>query len=114
MLTQQVPVTARKYTVLRYLQMMLFFRNYFFWHQCAVIEIYMHESSVVFLSQQLQIEGFQAEWYILTIYHCNNIPVWSETLEMFVCVPNSVSKWESIQQEFIGCLPMKNLFAVSR
>ena len=28
------------------------------------------------------IEGFQPEWYILTIYHYNDIPFWSETLDI--------------------------------
>ena len=28
------------------------------------------------------IDGFRPEWYILTIYHCRDIPFWSETLDM--------------------------------
>ena len=28
------------------------------------------------------IEGFQPEWYILTIYHCRDIPYWWGTLDM--------------------------------
>ena len=30
------------------------------------------------------IEGFRPEWYILTIYHCRDIPFWSETLDIFL------------------------------
>ena len=30
-------------------------------------------------------EGFRPEWYISTIYHCSDIPFWSETLDLCVC-----------------------------
>ena len=28
------------------------------------------------------LEGFRPEWYILTIYHCKDIPFWLETLDL--------------------------------
>ena len=27
-------------------------------------------------------EAFQPDWYILTIYHCRDMPFWLETLDM--------------------------------
>ena len=26
-------------------------------------------------------EGFRSEWYICTVYHCKDMPFWSETLD---------------------------------
>ena len=49
---------------------------------------------------QFRIEGFRPEWYILTIYHCRDIPIWSETLD----IQHHPTKATSQQQCFSkGC-----------
>ena len=41
-------------------------------------------------SNNSNIEGFQPEWYILTISHCRDIRFWSETLDMISTLKGTI------------------------
>ena len=51
------------------------------------------------------IEGFRPEWYFSTLYHCRDLPFWSETLNIYLvgghcCLPRSYCQlWSQVMKK---------------
>ena len=73
-----------------YASIRLYWSSGLFWNKaqilCAVhllILVMVDSDCYNFYRRWNDFEGFRPEWYISSVYHCRDIPFWSETLDLF-------------------------------
>ena len=60
----------------------------------------------------VNIKGFQPEWYISTMYHCRDTPIWSETLNMCYVIITNLSVLLSVIPFWLTAITLINLWFV--